>query len=189
MFCFALVSLHVKIDGAWTDPIPGTGGHKLIEMESAGLHDNDEGFKMAVTDALGTAAKMIGVAADIYLGNWDGSKYREDANGKPPPRPKPAAPVEEMSAPLGEIEKARIRGTEEQKLPALIAAAFGKPMALARRLDVIATLTEAKEITSEQLLDLARRIRASVIDADNQIKLLDPIDARLRAKQATGDPP
>jgi len=30
---------------------------------------------MATTDALGTAMKMLGVAAEVYLGNWDGSKY------------------------------------------------------------------------------------------------------------------
>ncbi|MFH4181117.1 hypothetical protein WDA55_23970, partial [Acinetobacter baumannii] len=35
----------------------------------------DEGYKKAVTDALGVAFKAIGVAADVYLGNFDGSKY------------------------------------------------------------------------------------------------------------------
>ena len=37
---------------------------------------------MAVTDAIGTAMKMIGVAADIYFGKWDGSKYKDDDNSK-----------------------------------------------------------------------------------------------------------
>ena len=32
---------------------------------------------MAVTDAFSTSLKMIGVAADIYAGRWDGSKYNE----------------------------------------------------------------------------------------------------------------
>ena len=49
----------------------------LIQKESSGLYSNDEGYKMAVTDALGTAMKMLGVAAEVYLGNFDGSKYRE----------------------------------------------------------------------------------------------------------------
>ena len=31
----------------------------------------------AVTDAFSTALKMLGVAADIYAGRWDGSKYKE----------------------------------------------------------------------------------------------------------------
>ena len=55
--------------------IPGIGGSMLIEKEKSGLHTNDEAYKMAVTDALSVALKNLGVAADIYLGRWDGSKY------------------------------------------------------------------------------------------------------------------
>lgn len=75
VFSFALVSVSVNVDGHWSDPIPGVGGHKLIEAEKSGLYNNDEAYKMSVTDALGVALKMLGVAADIYLGNFDGSKY------------------------------------------------------------------------------------------------------------------
>ena len=32
---------------------------------------------MATTDALGVAMKHLGVAADVYMGLWDGSKYIE----------------------------------------------------------------------------------------------------------------
>lgn len=78
VFTFADVSLYVKIEGEWSDAIPGNGGSMLVKMESGGLHLNDEGFKMAITDALGTAAKMLGVAAEIYLGNFDGSKYKDE---------------------------------------------------------------------------------------------------------------
>lgn len=77
VMAFSEVLLWVKVDGAWSEPIPGIGGASLIAKESSGLHSNDEGYKMAVTDALSVALKMIGVAADIYLGAWDGSKYRE----------------------------------------------------------------------------------------------------------------
>ena len=51
-------------------------GHNPSDPKRA--KPNDEGYKMAITDALGTAMKVIGVAADIYRGNFDGSKYRED---------------------------------------------------------------------------------------------------------------
>lgn len=79
VFCFALISVYVRGQGdTWNDPIPGIGGHMLIEHETKGLHNNDEGYKMAVTDALSVALKMLGVAADIYLGLWDGSKYRDN---------------------------------------------------------------------------------------------------------------
>jgi len=77
VFAFADISLCVKIDDAWSDPIPGIGGSMLIEKEKAGLHSSDEGYKMAITDALSVAMKMIGIAADIYAGLWDGSKYKE----------------------------------------------------------------------------------------------------------------
>jgi len=81
VFAFALVSVYIKTGPDWSEPIPGVGGHKLVESEAKGPHNNDECFKMAVTDALSTALKMLGVAAEIYLGNWDGAKY---ANQQPP---------------------------------------------------------------------------------------------------------
>lgn len=78
----AKVSLFIKYKDKWSDPIPGVGGSMLVAKESAGPYTSDEAYKMAVTDAVGTAAKMIGLAADIYAGRWDGSKYKDDP--KPP---------------------------------------------------------------------------------------------------------
>lgn len=78
VMAFAEVLLYIKQDGAWGDPIPGIGGAALIAKESSGLHSNDEAYKMAVTDGLSVALKMLGVAADIYSGKWDGSKYKEE---------------------------------------------------------------------------------------------------------------
>jgi hypothetical protein len=83
MFAFAQISLSVKNDNAWSEPITGIGGSMLIQKEKGGLYANDEGFKMAVTDALGTAMKMIGVAADVYAGKWDGSKYIKEEPESP----------------------------------------------------------------------------------------------------------
>ncbi len=79
VFAFADVYLYVKVNDEWSDPIPGSGGNKLVAKESSGLYANDEAFKMAITDALSTAMKMIGVAADVYAGMWDGSKFRNKA--------------------------------------------------------------------------------------------------------------
>ncbi len=84
---FAEIVLFVNhCDHGWSAPIPAVGGSMLIAKESAGLHTNDESVKMAVTDALGTAMKMLGVAADIYKGLWDGSKYADTMNGSGIPR-------------------------------------------------------------------------------------------------------
>ena len=74
---FAQVAVLVKNGDAWSEPIVGIGGSKLIAIEKGAPVSNDEGYKMAVTDAFSTALKMLGVAADIYAGRWDGSKYRE----------------------------------------------------------------------------------------------------------------
>jgi hypothetical protein len=100
---FANISLFVKIGDEWSAAIPATGGSQLIEKEKSGMHTNDEAYKMAITDALGTAMKMIGVAADVYRGRCD-TKYKVEDDGllddvaPEPPKtkaetPPPAPPV------------------------------------------------------------------------------------------------
>ena len=76
VFAFVDVNVYLRIGDQWSEPIPGTGGNMLVEKETAGLHANDEAFKMATTDALSTALKMVGVGADVYRNLWDGSKYQ-----------------------------------------------------------------------------------------------------------------
>lgn len=71
---FANISLYVKLNGEWSDAIPANGGSMFVANEKNGAYLSDECFKMAITDALGTAAKMIGVASDVYQGLSD-SKY------------------------------------------------------------------------------------------------------------------
>ena len=77
VFAFAQISLF-----AGGDLIPGIGGSMLLALDKNGLHHNDEAFKMATTDALSVAMKALGVAGDIYLGLWDGSKYATQQNLK-----------------------------------------------------------------------------------------------------------
>lgn len=81
VLAFAQVAVYVKDPDTqeWSDPIIGIGGSKLINNFSTGIKSNDEGYKMAVTDAFSTSLKMLGVAAAIYEGKWDGSKYVEIA--------------------------------------------------------------------------------------------------------------
>lgn len=78
VFAFAEIKLCFKNDDVWSEPIPATGGSMLVEQEIRGLHANDEAYKMAITDALGTAMAKLGVAAEVYLGNYDGSKYKDE---------------------------------------------------------------------------------------------------------------
>lgn len=72
---FVDISLFVKVDGEWSDAIPGHGGSMFVAKESKGLYVSDEAYKMAITDALSVAMKSLGMASDIYMGNFDGSKY------------------------------------------------------------------------------------------------------------------
>lgn len=71
------ISLFVKDGNEWSKPIHGTGGSKLIAMESKGAFVSDEAFKMATTDALSVACKQLGFAADIY---WQTDRDKYTAN-------------------------------------------------------------------------------------------------------------
>lgn len=55
-------------NGTRSEPVWGVGG-------TASGRSDDELFKMSYTDALGNALVKIGVASDIYMGYFDGSKY------------------------------------------------------------------------------------------------------------------
>ncbi len=92
VFAFAEVRLYVKYGDVWSEAIPATGGSMLVEMERNGLHASDEGYKMAITDALGTAAKMIGVAADVYRNGAPNTKYGTDTTPPPAPAATPHSP-------------------------------------------------------------------------------------------------
>lgn len=74
---FCSLDLHIKVDGQWSDAIPGIGGSKLAGT-GYGKQANDECYKMAQTDAISVAAKMLGVAADVYF-EKDKSKYKTQA--------------------------------------------------------------------------------------------------------------
>ena len=75
VMCFAEVAVKTKFEGQWGEEFSGIGGSEIVELAKGQPKANDEGYKKAVTDALGVAFKAVGVAADVYLGNYDGSKY------------------------------------------------------------------------------------------------------------------
>jgi hypothetical protein len=82
----AIVDLNLYIrdpeSGEWSKPIFGTGGNKLLEKGRA----SDEGYKMALTDALSVACKALGIGADVYFAK-DKTKYTDgegtDSSAKP----------------------------------------------------------------------------------------------------------
>lgn len=78
---FLDVELQVKVGDQWSAPIPGLGGNMLVAKESGGLRTNDEAYKMALSDAIGTACKALGMSEDVYMSGKGrtGSKYQEAA--------------------------------------------------------------------------------------------------------------
>lgn len=78
---FLDVELQVRVGDQWSAPIPGLGGNMLVAKESGGLRTNDEAYKMALSDAIGTACKALGMSEDVYMSGKGrtGSKYQEAA--------------------------------------------------------------------------------------------------------------
>ncbi len=69
------INLYVKNGEEWSKPIFGTGGSMLYQVERGNLVANDEGKKMAYTDAISVACKALGFAADVYFERDTSSKY------------------------------------------------------------------------------------------------------------------
>lgn len=59
---------------------PQWGGTELVRKNRDSTErPDDEAFKMSMTDAVGKCMLQIGLSADIYLGQFDDSKYREES--------------------------------------------------------------------------------------------------------------
>jgi hypothetical protein len=71
---FVEIDLYIKQDSEWSKPIKGIGGSSFVANESKGLYTSDEAYKMALTDAISTSCKALGIAADVYFAK-DRTKY------------------------------------------------------------------------------------------------------------------
>lgn len=71
---FVTVKLYLKRDGELSMPVTATGGNAFVRK--AGGKPSDEAYKMAYTDALGGACKMLGIGGAVY---WEQgySKYED----------------------------------------------------------------------------------------------------------------
>lgn len=79
---FVEILLYHKQNGEWSDGVPGLGGSMFVAKERSGMHTSDECFKMALSDAIGTACKALGMSADIYFSK-DRSKYTAPKENAP----------------------------------------------------------------------------------------------------------
>lgn len=111
------VALFVNYDGQWSAPIEGIGGNKSYKVTSKGGKPSDEGYKMALTDALSVACKSLGIGADIYWQN-DPTKYSEYEvkSNAPAPQNKP-----QEKKPTNVPEKKEEKASKAEKSPLDIA--------------------------------------------------------------------
>jgi len=72
--CNCRLNLFIKDWDNWSDAIPWTWWSRFSTMEKNWLYVSDEAEKMAYTDALSVAMKMIWVASDVYMWNTN-TKY------------------------------------------------------------------------------------------------------------------
>lgn len=97
--CNCYLEFLYKLNNEWSEPIPGVGGSNFSTYENKTnyetkqkekvLYVSDEAEKMAYTDAISVATKMIGLASDVYMGH--GGKY--DTPTPPKEEPKAAKPI------------------------------------------------------------------------------------------------
>lgn len=116
--CFVSILLFYRWNDIVSMPIPGFGGSSFLSHERNGDYVSDECEKMALTDAIGSACKALGMSADVYFSK-DRSKYTDT------PEQSGAASKDPRNNMIVELEKqvaqfAQLRGgTKENVLVAL----------------------------------------------------------------------
>lgn len=146
----------------WSEEIPGTGGNILVRKEQRGLYLNDEAYKMAISDAISNAGKLLGLGADVYFANDVDNKYSskqheaQPAVQQPAPQPfasgpKQAAYAEGRGAAKPEMNKLHSKWTYSI---AVIAASTESNDELRKKLETMYTITDSN---FNELLRLAGR--------------------------------
>jgi len=168
---FAQVAVYIKDDDKWSDPIVGIGGSRLVAIEKGAPVSNDEGYKMAVTDAFSTALKMLGVAADIYAEMWDGAKYKDEApkeNQLPPP-------VQAVKTAFnGQVQKGGpATAAEAEEIKTLLASTYNNGAPIFSKQEAVQYSQMRQNLTAAELIaqikqDLQARIAGQQPAAEQQ---------------------
>jgi hypothetical protein len=129
---FVNISLYIRVNNEWSKPIQGTGGSMFAAKEKNGVYVSDEGYKMALTDAISVACKALGFAADVYR-NTDSTKYNRQAAQ---PTQQPRAPKAQAQAQPAPDENAPVTPEQAQAIlnecsrrglnPAAVCAVYSK---------------------------------------------------------------
>ena len=177
---FAQVAVFVKDGDAWSEPIVGIGGSKLVQFEKGAAVSNDEGYKMAVTDAFSTALKMLGVAADIYAGRWDGTKY----NDEPATLPQPPAPPKKQPAKFAfEPKGGETTPAEKKELGGLLSTKYPDGGAVLSKAEAKKYSEMRKDYTAREVIETIRRDLNARLNPTSQMQTAGDV-MRAQAQQA-----
>ena len=182
---FAQVAVFVKDGDAWSEPIVGIGGSKLVQFEKGAAVSNDEGYKMAVTDAFSTALKMLGVAADIYAGRWDGTKY----NDEPATLPQPPAPPKKQPAKFAfEPKGGETTPAEKEELGGLLSTKYPDGGAVFSKAEAKKYSDMRKDYTAREVIETIKRDLNARLNPTSTMKTAGDV-MREQAQQAQQLPP
>lgn len=131
---FVDIDLFVKMDGEWSEAIPGSGGSMFVAKERNGPYTSDEAFKKALTDAISVSCKALGVAADVYW-DKDPTKYTNPQRAQQRPAEPREMPSEEY-----------IDATTPTAAPPLICEECGNPVKAVKKKD--GTVVDADRIAA-----------------------------------------
>jgi hypothetical protein len=97
---FVDINLYIKdrLNDKWSEPIPGIGGASYISKERNGMYNSDECFKMALTDAISVACKLLGFGANVYFSRDTETKYPTYSTATQQPNSKPFQPAQRQQA-------------------------------------------------------------------------------------------
>lgn len=187
---FAQVAVYIKDGDAWSDPIEGIGGSRLVQLEKGAAVSNDEGYKMAVTDAFSTALKMLGVAADIYAGRWDGTKYNDEPQTPPQPQSapqQPPAPPKKQPAKFAfEPKGGETTPAEKKELGGLLSTKYPDGGAVFSKDEAKMFSNLRKEYTAREVIEAIRSALNARLNPTSQMQTAGDV---MRAQQAQQLPP
>ena len=182
---FAQVAVFVKDGDNWSEPIVGIGGSRLVQLEKGAAVSNDEGYKMAVTDAFSTALKMLGVAADIYAGRWDGTKYNDEPTTLPQP---PAQPKKQPAKFAFEPKGGETTQAEKKELGGLLSTKYPDGGAVFSKAEAKKYSDMRKDYTAREVIETIRRDLNARLNPTSQMQTAGDV-MRAQTQQAQQLPP
>jgi hypothetical protein len=167
---------------AWyRDPETGTihhtgpqwGGTEIIRRRAGAgaATPNDECFKTAITVALGKCLQELGLAADVHLGQFEDSKYRDDAEADVPATKQPDLPLAAIASFESEVKTKLAAVADTAALNALWRSG------VSARLRAIGTIDKAAQ---QQILALFSHKKAELLGRATP--------ERDESERSTGDP-